>query len=116
MNAAPAPSGPLLGHEPGRPLHAFLSFALWTLTGLSLGYLLLLGAGLTLWSMAAGQNPTSFLLIVFAVLACWAVALNAVRVSQRARRLPYASRAALLGAVACPLPLIGALWTLSAIG
>ncbi|MCX5204930.1 hypothetical protein OG897_26180 [Streptomyces sp. NBC_00237] len=114
-DAAPASSPAPVDVSPGKPLHAFLAVVLWVATAASLACLLLFVGTMSLWMAAADVNPLGYVATTLAVLAVGAVCLSAVRKLPRLRPLPYVTRAAALGAVACPFPAAAA-WLLFATG
>ncbi len=91
---------------PRRPGVVLLSAVLWLLTSLSASWLCFLVGMTALWSAASGQPVDSLLLSCFAVLCVGPGVFVAVCRASAARRMPGDTRSLLLGALACPVPLV----------
>ncbi|MER7884729.1 hypothetical protein ABTY35_18120 [Streptomyces fimicarius] len=83
-----------------------LSAALWLLTSLSLSWLCFMVGMTALWSAAAGVPVGGFLLCCSAVLCGGAGVFVAVCRAPAVRRMSGEGRSLLLGALACPVPLV----------
>ncbi|NEB42027.1 hypothetical protein [Streptomyces sp. SID14515] len=91
---------------PRRPGVVLLSAVLWLLTSISASWLCFLIGMTALWSAAAGAPVGGFLLCCAAVLCAGAGMLVAVCRAPAVRRMSGDGRSLLLGALACPVPLV----------
>ncbi|MFC9174298.1 MULTISPECIES: hypothetical protein [Streptomyces] len=91
---------------PRRPGVVALSAVLWLLTSLSASWLCALVGVTVLWGAAAGAPVGSFLLSCSTVLCGGAGMLVAVCRAPTVRRMSGDVRSLLLGALACPVPLV----------
>ncbi|MDG4863352.1 hypothetical protein P8605_34955 [Streptomyces sp. T-3] len=93
-----------------------VGIALWSLTYLSLGLLACFwGIALIFWAAAGGPVGSYVLHALGAVLGAAAL-LAGLAFAPGIRRLSAAARLALLGALACPVPVALAAWTWSLLG
>ncbi|MFF8553873.1 hypothetical protein ACF058_13665 [Streptomyces sp. NPDC015501] len=99
---------------PRRTGVVLLSAGLWLLTSLSASWLAFLVGMTTLWAAAEGASIGGFPLCCSAVLCGGAGALVAVCRAPAVRRMPGETRSLLLGALACPFPLVLAIAAFSA--
>ncbi|MFB8218207.1 hypothetical protein [Streptomyces anulatus] len=83
-----------------------LSAVLWLLTSLSVSWLCFLVGMTALWGVAAGAPVGGLLLCCFAVLCVGAGMFVAVCRAPAVRRMSGDARSLLLGALACPVPLV----------
>ncbi|MGW8485846.1 hypothetical protein [Streptomyces sp. NPDC055886] len=91
---------------PRRPGVVFLSAVLWLLTSLSVSWLCTLVGIAALWGAAAGE-PVGGLLLGCSVVLCGGVGVFvAVCRTPAVRRMSGDVRSLLLGALACPVPLV----------
>ncbi|MCT6779044.1 hypothetical protein LXH09_20630 [Streptomyces sp. CS7] len=91
---------------PRRPGVVLLSAVLWLLTSLSVSWLCFLVGMTALWSAASGEPVGGFLLCCSAVLCGGAGMFVAVCRAPAVRRMSGDARSLLLGALACPVPLV----------
>ncbi|MFD8443227.1 hypothetical protein ACFV11_11615 [Streptomyces globisporus] len=91
---------------PRRPGVVLLSAVLWLLTSLSVSWLCFLVGITALWGAAAGAPVGGLLLRCAAVLCCGAGMFVAVCRAPAVRRMSGDVRSLVLGALACPVPLI----------
>ncbi|WP_327415119.1 hypothetical protein [Streptomyces sp. NBC_01233] len=94
-----------------RPVVVVLAVLLWTATFLSFAWLASLFAIAVVWGAAAGAPVGGLVLRVALVLAGAAAALTALAFAPGIRRLAVSSRMLLLGALACPVPTVLAIWS-----
>ncbi|WP_079134084.1 hypothetical protein [Streptomyces sp. EN23] len=99
---------------PRRPGVVLLSAVLWLLTSLSVSWLCALVGIAALWGAASGEPVGGFLLCCFAVLCGGAGVIVAVCRAPAVRRMSGDVRSLLLGALACPAPLVLAVAVFSA--
>ncbi|MCI4041245.1 hypothetical protein [Streptomyces sp. TRM75563] len=91
---------------PRRPGVVLLSAVLWLLTAMSVSWLCFLVGMTALWGAAAGAPVGGFLLCCSAVLCGGAGIFVAVCRAPAVRRMSGDGRGLLLGALACPVPLV----------
>ncbi|MFE9480267.1 hypothetical protein ACFYNM_16885 [Streptomyces spororaveus] len=82
------------------------SVLLWALTGLSLAVIGFFVLMIGVWGMAAGEDVTRPLLQVAAIVVGAALVGALLYVAPGVRRLSREARLTLLGALACPAPLV----------
>ncbi|MEV5582496.1 hypothetical protein AB0L39_28535 [Streptomyces parvus] len=99
-----------------RPGVMGLSAVLWLLTSLSVSWLCSLAGMAALWGAAAGEPVGGFLLCCFAVLVVGGGMFVAVCRVPAVRRMSGDARSLLLGALACPVPLVLATATWFSVG
>ncbi|QKW06367.1 hypothetical protein HUT18_08100 [Streptomyces sp. NA04227] len=93
-----------------------LAVAFWLLTALSLGWLIFCALNIAFWAVIAGGNPLPLFLLPGGALAAVVAVVAALNAFLVATDLPKPIRLAVLGAVAFPAPMAGALYTLYWIG
>ncbi len=91
---------------PRRTGIVLLSAALWLCTAMSVSWLCFLVGMTALWGAAAGAPVGGFLLRCSAVLCGGAGMIVAVCRAPAVRRMSGDVRSLLLGALACPVPLV----------
>lgn len=92
--------------SPRHPGVVLLSAVLWLLTSLSVSWLCFLVGMTALWGAASGEPVGGFLLCCAAVLCGGAGVFVAVCRAPAVRRMSGDVRSLLLGALACPVPLV----------
>ncbi|MEV3991947.1 hypothetical protein AB0J57_23830 [Streptomyces sp. NPDC049837] len=110
MRTTPAPAPA----PRGKTLYVVLAAVLWAVTVLSLSSLAVLVMILSVWAASVGESPVPFLLRAALALVVAGGALAAVYFAPGMRRLSRSARLALLGALACPVPVTAAVWAWAA--
>ncbi|MFD7490864.1 hypothetical protein ACFV8T_00310 [Streptomyces sp. NPDC059832] len=94
---------PQLAPRPRRTGVAVMAWMLWTLNVASLAWLTFLVALTALWGAAEGTAVGGFVLQFVLIVTGAAVALTALAFAPGVRRLHWAGRLLLTGALACPV-------------